>query len=221
MNRTLAAPLPAFALGHWQLACNHATAVTVLPDGCRDLIVVHAPGRRPEWMVTALFDAAVELPVHAGQRFAGLRLDPATRVDEAALCAAASRLEADDPLDLGALLEQHIRPDARLAEALSALAEGGPIAAICRRLGVSERSLERLLKQRTGRSPAYWRGLARARRAAVALGAGWPLAGIAADQGYADQAHMSRALRQWFGRTPQQLRADPALCALLREPGYG
>ena len=82
------------------------------------------------------------------------------------------------------------------------------------RLGVSERSLERLLTQRTQRGPRFWRNLARA------LAGGKPLAQLAADHGYADQAHMARDLLRWFGATPTRLRAMPAFLATLRAPAY-
>lgn len=86
---------------------------------------------------------------------------------------------------------------------------------------MSVRSLERLVKAATGRPPAYWRGLARVRAAASNIDAAVPLSALAADHGYADQAHMTRAFRQWFGTSPARLRADPVLRATVAASGYG
>lgn len=56
---------------------------------------------------------------------------------------------------------------------------------------------------------------------AVAAHDGPPLAELAADHGYADQAHMTRAFRRWLGITPAGLRRDPDRAALLAASGYG
>lgn len=214
------ATLPAIALRHWRFSLDRDTRSAVLPDGCRDLIVVHAPGSPPHWFVSPLADGTLQVPGRAGQRFAGLRFHPAVSIDEAALLDAAKRLDADDPLGLGARIEEHVQVDRRLAEALQALASSAGVAPASRALGVSERSLERLLLQATARTPRYWQKLARARRTAAALAGDLPLAEIAADHGYADQAHLSRDFRRWFGCPPARFRADPALLAMATEPGY-
>lgn len=212
--------LPTIVLRHWHFSVEHASTTVVLPDGCRDLIVARATDGAPRWFISPLADSALQVAGATGERFAGLRFHPAVRLDEAALLAAASRLDADDPLALGNRIEEHARLDTRVAEALQALASGPRVTAACRALGVSERSLERLLQAATARSPRYWQGLARARRAAAALAGGQALAEIAADHGYADQAHMNRAFRRWFATTPARLRADPVLLAMALEPGY-
>lgn len=185
------ASLPAIALRHWRFSLDRDTRSAVLPDGCRDLIVVHAPGSPPHWFVSPLADGTLQVPGRTGQRFAGLRFLPAVRIDEAALLDTAKRLDADDPLELGARIEEHVQVDHRLAEALQALASSTGVATASRALGVSERSLERLLLQATARTPRYWQKLARARRAAAALTGAASLAEIAAEHGYADQAHLT------------------------------
>lgn len=214
------ASLPATALRHWCFSLDRDTRSAVLPDGCRDLIVVHTAGGPPRWFISPLADGMLQVPGRAGQHFAGLRFHPAARIDEAALLDAARRLDADDPLELGARIEEHVRVDHRLAEALQALASSAGVAPASRALGVSERSLERLLLQATARAPRYWKNLARARRAAAALAGTTSLAEVAAEHGYADQAHMSRDFRRWFGCPPARFRADRALLALAAEPGY-
>jgi AraC-like DNA-binding protein len=112
------------------------------------------------------------------------------------------------------------RVDARVGEALDCLREAPALSVAQARLGVSARSLERLLSGHTQRGPLWWRNLARARHCARALAGATPLAELAADHGYADQAHMTRDLRRWFGATPTRLRAMPALIATLAAPAY-
>jgi AraC-like DNA-binding protein len=54
-----------------------------------------------------------------------------------------------------------------------------------------------------------------------ALAGDVPLAALAADHGYADQAHMTRDLRRWFGASPSRLRAMPSMLAALASSGHG
>lgn len=108
----------------------------------------------------------------------------------------------------------------RVTEALHCLADTDRVSAAVRQLGVTERSLERLLASATGRTPGYWLALARLRRAAQALADATPLAAVAADMGYADQAHMGREFRRWFGVSPGRLRAWPALLTVVRASGH-
>ena len=73
----------------------------------------------------------------------------------------------------------------------------------------SERNMRRLLVEYTGRPPSYWQQLARIRATARAIaGSDEPLAALAAEYHFADQAHMSRDIRRWLGCTPAMLRAD-------------
>ncbi|MBK9617544.1 MAG: helix-turn-helix domain-containing protein [Uliginosibacterium sp.] len=58
------------------------------------------------------------------------------------------------------------------------------------------------MMRQTGRTPGYWKQLARTRRAARALAGSATLADIAFAHCYADQAQMSRDFQRWFGVTP-------------------
>lgn len=78
---------------------------------------------------------------------------------------------------------------------------------LARRHGVSRRQLERDFHHWLGVSPRTYSRLVRFQRAARALSDGVPVAHVAADQGYADQAHMTRAFREMAGVTPGQVRA--------------
>lgn len=190
----------------------------VLPDGCRDLILLERDGAAPQWFVSPLMAATEQVACHAGDRFSGFRFHPGAVFDESRLLNAVSGCPSDQ---VPALVAELVRVNPRMAEALDALARSSGIAQARRALGVSERSLERLVQAGTGCPPSFWRGLARARQAAAALAGAEPLAAIAADCGYADQAHMTRAFRQWFGTSPGRFRASPQLLELVAQPGYG
>lgn len=211
----------AVVLSAWSHGVAEPGPVTVLPDGCRDLICLREAGKAPAWFVSPLADTAVEVACAAGSHYTGLRFHPAARFDEDALIrAVTARPDAGDR-DVGAVIADLVRLDPRLEEALAGLAEAPSVGASARLLGVSGRTLERLIRSETGRPPSHWRSLARIRRAAAALSGADPLAEVAAAHGFADQAHMSRAFRAWFATTPTAFRSDPALLAMAREPGYG
>ncbi|MBZ8141679.1 AraC family transcriptional regulator [Rubrivivax gelatinosus] len=210
---------PPSLLARWQSVAAQAHEATVMPDGCRDLIRLQPRGAAPVWFVSDLPAGAYAVRSEAGDAFLGLRLRPAACVAERRLLAALQARPDSDEADALALIGEHVCLDARLDEAQQALATAGGVQQAARQLGVGERTLERLLRATTGRPPRYWHALARARGAARALAA-VPLAELAALHGYADQAHLSRDLRAWFGLPPGALRRRPDLLALLDEPGF-
>lgn len=83
---------------------------------------------------------------------------------------------------------------------------------VARGLGLSERSLQRLVEQRIGLSPKWLLQRRRLHDAVVALKAGSSgLAEVAADLGYTDQAHFTHDFRTVTGMTPGEfLRDQPA-----------
>lgn len=195
-------------------------AVQVPPDGCRDLIVVVPRGRAPACFASSLAETTESHVFAPGDRAMGVRLRPGAQFDERALSALLQAHGRFDEADLLAAVGAAARVDARVGEALDCLREAPSLPVAQARLGVSARSLERLLSGHTQRGPLWWRNLARARHCARALTGETPLAELAVDHGYADQAHMTRDLRRWFGATPTRLRAMPALIATLAAPAY-
>ena len=212
--------LPDTALDLWRFAAHEPATVQVAPDGCRDLIVVVPRAGAPACFVSALADTTETPSFSAGDQAVGVRLRPGAQVDERALAALLNGGERADAADLLCAIGAAVTLDLRVHEALECLQEAPALRTAQRRLGVSERSLERLLSQRTQRGPLFWRNLARARRCARALAGAEPLAQLAAAHGYADQAHLTRDLRRWFGATPTALRATPAFLAMLAAPAY-
>lgn len=240
------AGLPPTVLARWQFTTVDARATTVLPDGCSDLIL-HVDARgHAGWHVSPLTDTAMAVPGCAGEWWLGYRMQPGTTIDTDALLRSAqaisiracfSRLRSgmdgemhvamngalDTQMDtaLLAAIDAHTCLNQRAEEALHALAHAPTVGKAAQRLGVSERSLERLTKRATAQPPRFWRALARVRRAAQALTTAQPLADIAADHGYADQAHFSRECQRWLGQTPAVLRRSPHLLATVAQVGYG
>ncbi|MGK9286369.1 helix-turn-helix domain-containing protein [Sinorhizobium meliloti] len=103
---------------------------------------------------------------------------------------------------------------------VGALASTSTVMIAARQLGVSERTLHRHVRKRTGEAPSFWIELARARRALRALRVGLPLAEVAFDAGYADQAHFTRAFGARFGCSPAKFRRNPLLMPLAGRPGF-
>ena len=212
---------PAALLEAWRHASPTASRTLVVPDGCRDLIAIEAPGRPAQWLVSPLADHGYTVESVAGAIYTGYRLRPGVHIDENAMLRLA---RAGDPADApraNALIEALAHMDTGMSEALDALAATPNVTSAARALGVSERSLERLLRGGTGRTPVYWKRLARLRRVARALSSEVPLAELAVDHGFADQAHMTREFRRWLGTTPTRVQASASWRLLLAQSGYG
>ncbi len=193
------------------------------PDGCQDLVGIALPGGPVQWHVYALSPQAETIALPAGARLCGFRLAPGTQVDTEALLRRAGTLGLDDGQQAIALLADTCTLDARVEESLQALALAPSVVQAGRALGVSARTLERLLHRHTTRPPTFWRSLARVRQTARSLAAqpAWPLAEVAALHHWADQSHMNLAFRHWLGCTPRQMQRDAQRLSLLLQSGYG
>jgi len=90
-------------------------------------------------------------------------------------------------------------------------ASGGrlAIAALARALGVGERRLERVFRADCGLSPKRFARIARMQHALAGLRRG-RAAAVAADSGYADQAHLTRELSALAGAPPRVVSAEIA-----------
>ncbi len=141
-------------------------------------------------------------------------LGQAIGMDEAALLrqvtgepAEAARISV-----LAAALEQAINPEragpagqvaevARLAETSRAVRR---LRDLCDLAGIGQRTLQRMFFQYAGVSPTWVIRRYRLLEAAESVRAGKPVswADVAADLGYADQAHLTRDFRSAIGQTP-------------------
>lgn len=84
----------------------------------------------------------------------------------------------------------------------SAAASGAPAAAVAGEFGVSERHFRRRMTEDFGYGFTSLRRVLRAERAHELLRGGVPVVDVAARGGYADQAHLTRELRDIAGTTP-------------------
>ena len=84
---------------------------------------------------------------------------------------------------------------------------------------LSTRSIQRHFLQATGLTQGTLRQIQRARRATLFLQQGGSILDTVDLTGYADQAHMTRALKHYIGKTPTQIlnKSEPAQTSLLFE----
>jgi AraC-like DNA-binding protein len=141
-------------------------------------------------------------------------LGQALGTDEAALLrqVTAEPGEAARVALLAAALEQAVDPERRLPAAevagVARLAEEDRavrrLGDLCERSGIGARTLQRMFLQYAGVSPTWVLRRYRLLEAAESVREGKPVswAEIAADLGYADQAHLTRDFRAAIGQTP-------------------
>ncbi|MFJ8189596.1 helix-turn-helix domain-containing protein [Streptomyces sp. NPDC096094] len=115
--------------------------------------------------------------------------DPASGLEEAALSRAAEA-EPADPM---------------LRRIVTALDAGRPVADTADELGIGARRLHRRSLAAFGYGPKTLARVLRLQRALALARAGTPLAETAVRSGYADQAHLTRDVRQLAGVSPGEL----------------
>jgi AraC-like DNA-binding protein len=128
--------------------------------------------------------------------------------------AAASPAEARDALtDLvrRRLDDPRSRAGTLLARAVALLGDGTPVDAVANELHISGRRLRERFQSEVGLAPKAFQRTARFHRFLLCVGAGpeallggapASLAGLAADLGYADQAHLTRDFTALVGESP-------------------
>jgi len=96
--------------------------------------------------------------------------------------------------------------DPRLVLALNTLADSDiSLPRLAAEVGLSPQRLRAIARQQLGMPLARWRVWTRLRRAAEALQGGKSLAAAATEAGFADQAHLTRQMREMLGLTPAAL----------------
>jgi len=179
----------------------------VLPDGCRDLIVISRADVADDVRLTDLDMHPRRVHIAAGQTVSGCRLRPGASLNPRALTAFKS-----ESVDLEQFVEGETTLDDESGDVIEALTEVDASSRHAAKLaGVTQRSLQRRFRRLGLPAPDYWRLLGRT----VAL------ADLACMHGYCDQAHMTREFARWFGATPAQLLKSEALLDDLRQPGLG
>ncbi|GAA3506761.1 helix-turn-helix transcriptional regulator [Streptomyces prasinosporus] len=212
----------------WAVTPSGSGQDRVLPDGCMDLL--WHDGR----LLVAGPDTRAHLTGGPPSTWAGVRFRPGTapallgvpahelrdrRVDLADLWPAAevrratARVNAADHPARG-LEDLALRraadaapPDPVLDRVVTALDAGRPVAATADELGLSARQLHRRSLAAFGYGPKTLARVLRLCRALALARSGAPFAETAARTGYADQAHLSREVRELTGLALRELLA--------------
>lgn len=131
-----------------------------------------------------LLNAVINLPVQGSNFVFGDHMLPMPTYDTADTW-------ADDALERGLLTA-----DEQIAKALSGTGR------------MSKRSMQRHLSHATGLNQSQLRQIARAKQAFALLQRGVPIAEVATQAGFTDQAHLTKSLKIFAGQTPAQILAD-------------
>lgn len=202
----------------WTSSTAVDTTYTVIPDGCRDLIMCKSTGHAPIWSVSPLFDQAKTISARASTEFIGFRMKPGVRFNEHGLL---DSIKDQDINGIKSRLADFTRRQDNLEEILSCLSSDINSASnAAKHLGVSLRTLQRELIRETGRSPIYWILLARARKAARDMFDIISHAEIAYKYGYSDQAHLCREIKRWFNINPSKLKLSDEIFSQINSSGY-
>ncbi len=210
------------ALASWIYTPKQASISTVIPDGCIDFIIYQNDQTDSGygWMLSELSTSSYQVDAQAGEKMLGIRLKAGVSIDAKRLRNYLNGHYPQSLLEKDSIDEFCLHSTA-VTSALQCLASGvESIAKGACELGVSTRTLQRLIMTNTGRAPSFWLSLARARNAARALDQYDRLVDVAAAYHYSDQAHLCRDMQRWFGSTPNQIKADSELKALLAEAAY-
>jgi AraC-like DNA-binding protein len=214
----------------WALEVKHAPVrFRTVPDGQIDLIFnldsasahVTAPVRETREFVhdrpVRLFGAslaspyAVELLGHPLNNFGAEWTDLSVLTSGAAddwisAVAMAPNAAARVALAEAVFLARPGATDPRVTRALGELGKGSPVTRTGKASGASERTLGRLFHHWVGMPPKTFSRILRVQNAVAHLRTGpVPLKQLAADAGFADQAHMNREILAMTGMTPGEL----------------
>lgn len=191
----------------------------ILPDGCRDILVLQRPSAATTCFLTELATAPHLSRAVVGTQFFGFRLRPGTILNSHSV-----QLVAEIAGDLQRQQEriEDLAEHCALTDDCLACFEqtNGSVEEVAAAVGLSVRSMQRLLRASTGQPPSFWRLLSRARQCARALLFDRDLAQHAFDFGYADQSHMNREFKRWFGLPPSALLKQADLQQQLNSKAF-
>jgi AraC-like DNA-binding protein len=175
------------------------------PDGCVELIRrirgrSRWDGEQPASFVVGLVDRPQPFAISGDAAFEALRLWPWAweAVGDIALAALHGRWQEIAPPDFEAL-EARLAAAPELNAIGAALAASPSVAAMGEAAAMNPRTLQRWFARHVGQAPRAWLRLRRFQSAFETLPGEDSLAGLAADSGFADQAHMAREFRALAG----------------------
>ena len=189
----------------WRHYSQTNSNMLILPDGCRDLIMKSPSKGKPEWFISDLFDQAETVHTQEQSYTYGFRLKAGTQIKETPLL---RQLQKDGitPDNLHTIINDFTHLESKVEEALCCLASDvRSVQHAASELGISTRTLQRLVHKESNRPPSYWFQLARVRKTARSLDTSNSMAELADQYGFSDQAHMCRAFKHWFRLNPSTL----------------
>ncbi len=207
-------------IDHWQSKTEIAQRAYVIPDGCQDIIFDIQFNQPIRIYITPVFQHTISVEMFPGRVMTGIRLCPGCHLDRLDKQELLYRqFSADELMDY---IEGVTYTDQRVVEALECIKHNSTSTHHCATvLGVSSRTLQRLLIKHTSYSPSFWVRLARSRQCAKALiSNNHSYSEIAHQCHYADQAHMCREIKHWFSVSPSKLLKRPDLMAQLSLNAY-
>jgi len=207
-------------ISNWRAKYSRISSTVIIPDGCRDLIVKTVRNEKPNWLVSPLFDRPELVQIEANSEYVGFRLSPGAQIKERELLhyIETKQFHAED---VKSFIGDFVSSESSIEEALECFAcDTGSVKQSAVQLGVSVRTLQRLVLNKTKRTPGYWLQLARIRKAARSLTHSAYLADVAENYGFSDQSHMNREFQRWLGLTPVQVLSSPAIIRQLNDKGY-
>ncbi|MEU4743130.1 helix-turn-helix transcriptional regulator [Actinosynnema sp. NPDC023658] len=210
-------PFPGLACV-WRRSAVTAAVGRVVPDGCTDIIYSATTG---EVFVAGPDTVGHVTPMGPGELF-GVRFGPGVgpsafgvpavelrdqRVPLTELWGPSSRFEdalgtADDPCEVlasAALARLRDTPPEPVVGAIASTVSATTVDDLARSLGLSARQLHRRSLAAFGYGPKVLHRVLRFDRAVKLAWAGVPFADVAHRTGYADQAHLSREVRELAG----------------------
>ncbi len=194
-------------IDQWKSFSSNEEPFTVLPDGCRDLILKVSAEQSHHWFVSPCFHQATEVISNAGSLSTGFRLAPGSVINEKSLIAELKEPYCDE-LTIMELIAEFTSVSENTYEALQCLGKNPiSVGSAAKKLGVHSRTLQRHISTETGLTPSYWVRLSRIRTAGRLIALGYPLVDVAATAGYSDQAHLSRECSHWFKVPPTTLQS--------------
>jgi AraC-like DNA-binding protein len=212
--------------GVWSFKAGDESRSLVAADGSFDFIVKVKDDERVSALIHKPQPHAHLAFVPSGTHVLGVRLRPgygAALTDHLhELTQAANRWAntgSDETLALesivvAAVLDRGEPPDILKEFIEKAVERRGTIRLTSSVSSSRERELQRASRRWLGLTPKAFLRIERARAARTAIRQGRPLAAVAADLSYADQAHLAREVRDLLGAYPCQLR----LVGILQDP---
>ena len=207
-------------LEKWEYRAERDSSSIVIPDGCRDILFWHRAGKKPKYTITSLDKTAYQVAIGSGDYLQGFRLKVGATINEEQLLASLKSLP-NEQMDIIDRINNFSSINVNVEQALACLASGiNRVSEAASELGVSQRTLQRLLKNKTNRTATSWLSLARVRKSAKIAPLSINLAQTAIACGYADQSHMNREFKRWLGVSPAKIHQEKQILKQLNSLGY-